>query len=197
MADTNSALLLPANASGTNAAAGVEELRGIKGPFHVPNSYAWIGWVLAAIAVAIAAWYLLKRLRLRKKAGPPAIVIPAHRRAKDQLRRAGELMSDPYAFCSLVSNVVRGYIEDRFELRAPDRTTEEFLEELRRTSSLHVEHKRLLEEFLTRCDLVKFARDEPTQPELQGLLDAALRFIDETTLAPEPAAAPVPASTAA
>jgi hypothetical protein len=27
---------------------------------------------------------------------------------------------------------------------------------------------------------VKFARDEPTEPELRGLLDAALRLIDET-----------------
>ena len=40
--------------------------------------------------------------------------------------------------------------------------------------------KALLEEFLSACDLVKFARFEPSQGELQGLLDTALRFIDET-----------------
>lgn len=193
MADTNAALLLPAAGASTNA--GAEMLRDIKGPVHVPNSYAWLGWVLAAVLAALAAWHVWKKLRARKPAVSKAIVIPPHRRAKEQLRRASELMSDPYAFCSLVSTVVRGYIEDRFELRAPERTTEEFLDELRRTSLLHVEHKRLLEEFLTRCDLVKFARHEPTQPELQALLDAALRFIDETTLAAEPAppsAAPQP-----
>lgn len=188
MADTKAALLLPAPGAATNAAAGTEELRGIKGPVHVPNSYAWILWVVVALAALVAGWLAYKRLRRRQKPAAPAVVIPPHRRAKDRLRSAGELMSDPYAFCSLVSDVVRGYIEERFNLHAPDRTTEEFLEELRRTSSLHVEHKRLLEDFLTRCDLVKFARAEPTQPELQALLDSALRFIDETTLAPEPKA---------
>jgi hypothetical protein len=176
MADTNTALLVPAPS--TNSA----ELRGIKGPVPIPSSYAWAGWLLAAIAGAILAWYLWKRLRLKKPAAKPGIVIPPHRRAKDRLRNASELMSDPYAFCSLVSNVLRAYIEERFELRAPERTTEEFLEELRATTAFHVEHKRLLEDFLTRCDLVKFARHEPSHPELQALLDSALRFIDETAL---------------
>jgi hypothetical protein len=83
--------------------------------------------------------------------------------------------------------VVRTYLEERFELHAPDRTTEEFLAELRSGSTLRPDHKALLEEFLSRCDLVKFARFEPTQDELRALLDAALRFIDET--------APLPSST--
>jgi hypothetical protein len=192
MADTNAALLLPAPGAPTNAAAAIEELRDIKGPVHVPNSLAWLGWVLAAAVLAAAAWFAWKKLRVRKPAAPAAVLVPPHRRAKEQLRRATELMSDPYAFCSLVSTVVRGYIEDRFDLRAPERTTEEFLDELRRTNLLHVEHKRLLEDFLTRCDLVKFARHEPTQPELEALLDAALRFVDETTLASEPVAATPP-----
>ena len=76
--------------------------------------------------------------------------------------------------------MIRVYLEERFNLHAPDRTTEEFLGELREGAQLNQEHKALLENFLTKCDLVKFARDEPTEPELRGLLDAALRLIDET-----------------
>jgi hypothetical protein len=189
MADTNAALILP-TPTGTNG-TNVAELRGIKGPVHIPNSYAWVGWLLGAVALGVLAWWLWKRFGLKKRADKRAVVSPPHRKAKDSLRNASELMSDPYAFCSLVSTVVRTYIEERFELHAPDRTTEEFLDELRYTSSLHVEHKRLLEEFLTRCDLVKFARHEPSHPELQGLLDAALRFIDETALT-APVAVPAP-----
>jgi hypothetical protein len=134
---------------------------------------------------------LWKKFRRRQVAAKPAIVIPPHRRAKDRLRNANELLSDPYAYCSLVSEVVRGYVEERFELHAPDRTTEEFLEEMRSTQALHPNHKALLEDFLSRCDLVKFARFEPTQDELKSLLDAALRFIDET--APVDTALPVSA----
>lgn len=108
------------------------------------------------------------------------MMVSPHRRAKDRLRGASELMSDPYRFCSLVSDVLRAYMEERFELRAPERTTEEFMEELRSSTKLRGDHKSLLEDFLSRCDLVKFARFEPTLPEMQALLDSAMRFVDET-----------------
>jgi len=37
-----------------------------------------------------------------------------------------------------------------------------------------------LADFLTRCDLVKFARYEPTEEDLLSLLDSALKLVDET-----------------
>jgi len=168
------------------------DIHGIKGPVHIPSSYAWIGWTLLAAALLAAGWFAWKKLSRRKTIAKPVVIIPPHRRAKDRLRNVNELLSDPYAYCSLVSDVIRSYLEERFDLHAPDRTTEEFLEEMRSTATLHPDHKALLEEFLSRCDLVKFARFEPTQDELKSLLDAALKFIDETAPisgSPEPAAA--------
>ncbi len=186
MADTNRALLLPGNTA-TNIA---EDIRDLKGPVGIPSSYAWLWWVLLGLIVAAAAWFLLKRLRRRKPLTKPVVAIPPHRKAKDRLRAAGELMSDPYQFCSLVSDVLRTYVEDRFNIHAPDRTTEEFMEELRTSQQLHVNHKVLLEDFLSRCDLVKFARFEPSEPELQSLLDSALRFVDDTAPVSETHATP-------
>jgi hypothetical protein len=81
-------------------------------------------------------------------------------------------------------------------LHAPDRTTDEFLSELRDRSPLKEDHKILLEEFLTRCDLVKFARHEPTEPELRALLDLALRLIEETQEVHAPPALPQAAEAA-
>lgn len=179
MASNNSALVLPTQptaVSGTNAV----DIRGIKDPIYIPNTYAWVGWVLLGIAVAVAAWLLWKKFRRKKSITKPAVVIPPHRRAKNRLRNANELLSDPYAYCSLISDVVRTYLEERFELHAPDRTTEEFLNDMRTTAALRPDHKGLLEEFLSQCDLVKFARFEPTHDELKSLLNSALRFIDET-----------------
>ena len=177
MASNNSALVLPAQPAATNAA---EDIRDLKGPVHIPSSYAWLWWVLLALVVAAVVYLLWRKLKSRKPVVKPGVAIPPHRRAKDRLRAAGELMSDPYQFCILVSDVLRTYVEERFNLHAPDRTTEEFMEELRTSQQLHVDHKALLEDFLSRCDLVKFARFEPTEPELQSLLDSALRFVDET-----------------
>jgi len=88
-------------------------------------------------------------------------------------------------------------VEERFDIHAPERTTEEFMAELRLSTKLRGDHKSLLEDFLSRCDLVKFARFEPSLPELQALLDSAYRFIDETAPYDEAGTAPAEERTAA
>ena len=75
---------------------------------------------------------------------------------------------------------MRVYIELRFGLMAPERTTEEFLEEVRRSRSLETRHKALLDDFLSSCDLVKFARYSPTTTEIEDAFNAARDFIQET-----------------
>lgn len=183
----SSALVVPAKPAGTNSAA-ASDIRDIHDPITLGPDFTllWILLVLAALAGVV--WWWLKRKK--PETVDPALLIPPHRRAKERLRSATELLSDPYAFCSLVSDVIRVYLEERFNLHAPDRTTEEFLDELRNSSRLNEDHKALLENFLMKCDLVKFAREEPTEPELRGLLDAALRLIDETHEVPAPTPTP-------
>ncbi|MEY2408782.1 MAG: hypothetical protein QOF48_1452, partial [Verrucomicrobiota bacterium] len=117
----------------------------------------------------------------------------------DALRRIG----DPKLFCTEVSDTIRFYLEERFTLRAPERTTEEFLLELRSSRHLTRDQKESLGAFLESCDLVKFARFEPTEQALRELHDSALRLIDETqydpvapgTLPPGVMPAPPPAPT--
>lgn len=89
-------------------------------------------------------------------------------------------IADPKSFCSEVSDIIRVYLEERFRFHAPDRTTEEFLLELQSTDLLMHDQKESLRDFLEQCDLVKFARYEPTENELRGLHASALRLIDET-----------------
>jgi hypothetical protein len=85
-----------------------------------------------------------------------------------------------------VSDTVRQYLEERFQFHAPERTTEEFLHELKATDLLLPQQKESLGEFLSVCDMVKFARYEPGQPELQALHESAIRLIDETEPQPAP-----------
>ena len=84
----------------------------------------------------------------------------------------------------MVSDTIRWYLEERFSFRAPERTTEEFLYELQGTDLLTPDQKTSLGEFLQRCDLVKFARYEPGEPELRDLHDSALRLVEETEPGP-------------
>jgi hypothetical protein len=110
--------------------------------------------------------------------------VPAHVRAKQKLQEALALIAQPKSFCIAVSDTVRLYLEERFNFRAPERTTEEFLRELQDTDLLAAEQKEKLGEFLEGCDLVKFAKYEPGEPELRGLHAAALRLIEETEPVP-------------
>jgi hypothetical protein len=65
-------------------------------------------------------------------------------------------------------------------LRAPERTTEEFLAELQTTDILAPTEKQTLEEFLTHCDLVKFAKYDPTKDQIQRTFDLVKIFIEKT-----------------
>jgi hypothetical protein len=51
---------------------------------------------------------------------------------------------------------------------------------LQGTNLLTVEQKQSLGDFLANCDLIKFAKYEPTETELRGLHAAALRLVNET-----------------
>lgn len=171
-------------------AGGTNELRGIKPPVDIPlGPWPWIIGALALSLLGLLVWLWLRRQR-RIRPAAPAVVVPAHVRAKQKLDQALGLISDPRLFCIAVSDATRVYLEERFELRAPDRTTEEFLLELQRTNHLFPDQKTTLGQFLEQCDLVKFARSEPTETELRALHRIADRLVDETiptvATSPEP-----------
>ena len=56
--------------------------------------------------------------------------------------------------------------------------------ELQSTTLLTPDQKESLGGFLQSCDLVKFARFEPTEAVLRELHDSALRLVDETQFDP-------------
>jgi hypothetical protein len=90
---------------------------------------------------------------------------------------------EPY-FVEL-SEILRRYVEDRFGLRAPEQTTEEFLADLQQTAAgrraIDGAQRDVLREFLGRADLVKFARDEPDVITCVEAADAARTFVVETS----------------
>jgi hypothetical protein len=88
-----------------------------------------------------------------------------------------------------LSAIVRRYVEDRFAIRAPELTTEEFFREARRALDLRSDHRDLLGSFLVQCDRVKFAAHRPLAGESKEALSTARRFLDETRLRVESRAA--------
>lgn len=163
-------------------------LHDIKPPVEIPSGWIWVWWGLGALALVILAFLLWRYWKKRRSRIPEIPVVPAHVRAKQKLQEALGLILEPKPFCILVSDTIRFYLEERFDFRAPERTTEEFLYELQNTNLLLPDQKASLAEFLGCCDLVKFARYEPQEPELRNLHASALRLVEETE--PQPESAP-------
>ena len=173
----NAALIVPPAPAGAGA---TNDIRGVKSPVEVPNDWAWVFWLLGialGVAAAYWAWRRWRKTRVYKLMVPPT---PPHVRARQRLHAALARIQDPRVFCSDVSDALRIYLEERFRFHAPERTTEEFLIELQNTNILTVQQKQSLTDFLLSCDLVKFARHEPTEAALRDLYDCALRLVDET-----------------
>ncbi len=76
--------------------------------------------------------------------------------------------------------IVRIYIEKQFAIRAPEQTTEEFLQDLSVSSKISDDFKQVLKEFLIHSDLVKFARHKPEEGELADSVEACKNFIKVT-----------------
>ena len=171
-ASTNLTSSVPGNS--TNA------LRDIKPPVEIPSGWAWVLWVFGVLVAAALAWLAWRHWKNKKAQIPLMPPVPAHIRAKEKLAEALALINQPKEFCIAVSDTLRWYLEERFDFRAPERTTEEFLNELRDTTLLSPEQKEMLVDFLNRCDLVKFAKYEPRESELRDLHAAAVRLVEET-----------------
>jgi hypothetical protein len=177
--NTNSALIIPAQSPAATNAAPLVFHDTVKPLIQIANVWLWVFWIAAVVLLAVAGWLLWRRSKRKKAAFAPPPV-PAHIRARRMLDEALSLISEPKPFSIAVSGAIRVYLEERFEFDAPDRTTEEFLYELQGTNLLTVEQKQSLADFLASCDLIKFAKYEPTETELRGLHAAALRLVNET-----------------
>ena len=194
---TNSGILIPPPAPAQTVAT-TNDIRPIKPPVAVPDPWTWVFWtagVLLALGLLVAILLLLLKRQKQRAFVPP---LPPHARARMKLEAALLLIHEPRAFAIAVSDAVRLYLEERFQLRAPERTTEEFLRDLKKTSALTAPQKESLSAFLDQCDLMKFARFEPTEAALRELHESALRLVHETqhdlATASSPAPPPLPSA---
>lgn len=174
----------------TAAAPTGETLLDIKPPVAIPSGWEWLWWTLAVLAVLALVAGLLLWLKHRRDHRPAPPAIPPHVRALERLQEALRLLGQPEPFVVAVSSALRVYLEERFDFHAPERTTEEFLHELQATMLLSERQKVSLAGFLESCDLVKFARYQPGETELQGLHGAAIGLVEETVPVAEPSPNP-------
>ena len=136
----------------------------------------WLGIAAGVLLLVVAVlwWWRLRRKR--------------HVQSPEQIARAAlaglaaecETMTSE-AFANRSAQIVRQYLEDRFGLAAPRRTTEEFLGDLAHDEGSPICGQRdPLRAFLLACDLAKFAALPLDSGARAGLVGAAAGFITAT-----------------
>ena len=167
---------------------GDTEMRDIKPQASPPLPTIWpfvVGGLLVALLVAFVVGWLLRRWWLRRKAplaNAPDNRLP-HEVAFDELTHIEDLNLPPQhrfkEHYTLVSDVLRQYVEKSFQIAMLDRTTFEIRRSLK-LAPFNQDNKRLLVELLNEADLVKFARVRPEISLAQNYLIQARRFVGET-----------------
>jgi hypothetical protein len=155
----------------------MEDIHDIKGLVPLPHEWWWL-WLLLIVVAVVALW-------LWKRKGPsaPVVVAPPPTPYEVAIRELGRLREENppvEEFYTRLSDIVRQYLEGHMGLRAPERTTEEFLYEVSRDQSLSSDHRELLGAFLQEADLVKFAKFQPGAEEMKRAMDAAEKFVEDT-----------------
>jgi hypothetical protein len=170
---------VPAASSASAAAPGAEEdIRDIRGPQFVLPAGFLPAFIAGAALIALGI-YVFWRVRRKRRA---RILLP-YEMALQQLEDIRALMQPASArqFSTAVSDIVRGYIEQRFEITVTRRTTEEFLRDLLAAADTSLaRHQSLLGEFLQQCDFVKFAAMSLTLQNMESLRQSARAFVMAT-----------------
>lgn len=171
------------------------ELADIKGkhklPGHVP-AWLWISLLVALIAFAVGliSSKLWKNRETLIPAPPP---IPPHViafAALDALKNKELLEKDECnPFYTELSLILRTYLEGRFNLNAPDETTEEIVDEMSRSPELNGAQRNILQEFMRQADMVKFAKGHPDRATMETAFKTTKQFIEETKNSTEEIAA--------
>lgn len=163
----------------------MNDIKDVKPPVDLPDLW-WLWWILLIlIAVAAGVFFFFRIKRSPQAPILPAVPeLPAWEKAYLQLEalRLENLLDKGLfkEFFTRVSDISRHYMENRFNIRAPHMSTEEFLYYLGISGHLNDTQKSALKEFLNSCDMVKFAKYAPTTTEALNNFNRARELIDET-----------------
>jgi hypothetical protein len=157
--------------------AAADELHDIAPAIDYSLIPTWAVFLVAFVTLSLVGgiiWWIIARRK--RRVVPPQLprdrALAALERAEADVERI-----PPYQFSIRVSDILRSYVTDQYGLPVTRQTSVEFLEGLRRRGEFLPEDKSLLEDFLNRCDLIKFARYDATAADSRLLLDEAKRFV--------------------
>lgn len=166
-------------------------IKPIKAPLEVPYTWQEFTYYIIAgvvlLVLLVAGWLLWRKYKKNK----PAVVErpkpkdPAHVWAKKELKKLEEeklwQKDEVKLYYSRLTDILRMYLEYRYDWLALESTTEEIIAEIDRYAINDVA-KKLLLDTLRSADLVKFAKMLPAPEANTKAMEHARNFVDVTAL---------------
>ncbi|HYO71739.1 MAG TPA: hypothetical protein VEU33_37245 [Archangium sp.] len=176
------------------------DLKDIQPPTEVAIRSLTLVWallgLLAAIAVGLVAWRLFQKYRNRPLAEvKPLLPLDVRTRQALEGLKAENLPAQGRVkdFYFRLSEIIRGYLGERYGFDALECTSSELMVELRRKKPLKFPEDGLMR-FVSESDLVKYARAESSPESCREALAFGYELLDKTwppLVPPLPEAAPV------
>jgi len=148
-------------------------------PISSGSTWLWIELLIAAVMIG----FLMIWSRRRHAAKTPSVPLLT----PEQIAHAAltALLAEDLPGRGLIkefylrlTGIVRQYIEDTTGLKAPDQTTEEFLQAMHTRNVFTPERSIRLQEFLEAADMVKYAGQQPDASQIESAISRAREFID-------------------
>ena len=164
------------------------QLHDIKGQMRYPLTprevAPWVMafWLAAGLVILVVCLLLVRKRRATGEAA--AVRDPAHvvaLRALDKWRdEAFWAPERQKAFYSGITDTLKTYIEERFDVDAPEMTTAELFDALRDEKSIPADLREELRGVFECADFVKFAKHVASGEENARALPTAVRFVNST-----------------
>ena len=150
--------------------------------------------LLLMIACIAYLWYHVKHgkpivrfIRRKKKLPPHQVAMEEIERIKSERKWAEE---DSKEYYTLLTDTLRNYIRDRYGFNAMEMTSSEIIDRL--IAEDNQEALDELREIFRTADLVKFAKWSTLLGENDANLVAAIEYVNQTKIEPDPNAKPEP-----
>ena len=163
----------------------MNDVRPLKAPVEIKDALQFLPVIILVLllASAIAGFFYFKKKRhvKEKPIEPPR---PPEETAFEELRSLIEarlvekgMIKEYYI---RISDIIRKYIERKYNVLALDKTTWELYRELR-AKNFNRAHADMIRDFLEDCDLVKFAKYAPAQKEIEEIYARAKEIVAVTS----------------
>jgi hypothetical protein len=165
-------------------------IRDIKNIYRVPIGINELApYLLGLIVAGIVIWFLTRYIRkrdtgiLHKPTGKPAELaeVIALRDLETIKAEKPWMHNQVKSYYIRLSEILRLYIEGRYQITALEQTTDEIMNALKPPVCIAIEHKRLVD-ILKLADLVKFAKVIPGVGENELQVDEAIKFVKNTVV---------------